>query len=79
MIIEEESGQYFWKQNSLSDDSKGTSTQTILKNVESEEEKSVSTNDKRDSVHSNWNELSSVNGETEYEYIVVLANMQASL
>ena len=57
----------FWKQNSLSDDSKGTSFQTIINNVEGEEEKSVSTNSKRDSMHSNWNELLSVNEEAEYE------------
>ena len=53
----------FQKWNSLSDDSKGTSTQTIINNVESDEEKSVSTNSKRDSVHSNWSELLSVNEE----------------
>ena len=57
----------FRKQNSHSDDSKGTSTQTIINNVENEEEKSVSTNSKRDSVHSNWSELLSVDGEAEYE------------
>ena len=50
----------------LSDDSKGTSTQTIINNVESEDEKSVSTNSKRDSVHSNWSELLSVDEEAEY-------------
>ena len=54
----------FRKQNSLSDDSRGTSTQTIINNVESDEEKSVVTNSKRDSVHSNWSELLSVNEET---------------
>ena len=53
----------FWKQNLLSDDSRGTSTQTIINNVESDKEKSVSTNSKRDSVHSNWSELLSVNEE----------------
>ena len=57
----------FCKQNSLSDDSIGTSTQTIINNVESEEEKSVSINSKRDSVHSNLSELLSVNEEAEYE------------
>ena len=32
-----------------------------------EEEKSISTNSKRDSMHSNWSELLSVDGEAEYE------------
>ena len=59
----------FQKQNSLSDNSKGTSTQTIINNVENEEEKSVSTNSKRDSVHSNWSELLSVDEEAEYKRI----------
>ena len=54
----------FRKQNSLSDDSRGTSTQTMINNIESDKEKSVSTNSKRDSVHSNWSELLSVNEET---------------
>ena len=53
----------------LSDDSRGTSTQTIINNVESEEEKSVSTNSKRGSVHSNWSELLSVDEEAEYKRI----------
>ena len=57
----------FQKQSSLPDDSRGTSTQTIINNVESEEEKSVSTNSKRDSVHSNWSELLSVDEEAGYE------------
>ena len=54
----------FQKQNSLSDDSRGTSTQTIINYVESDEEKSVLTNSKRGSVHSNWSKLLSVNEET---------------
>ena len=44
----------FKKWNSLSDNSKRTSTQTIVNNVESEEEESVPTNSKRNSIHSNW-------------------------
>ena len=47
----------FQKQNSLSDDSKRTSTQTIVNNVESEEEELVPTNSKRNSIHSNWSDL----------------------
>ena len=57
----------FWKQNSLSGDSKGTSTQTIANNIESEEEGSVPTNSKRNSIHSNWSELLSVDEEAEYK------------
>ena len=59
----------FWKQDLLSDNSKGTSTQTITDNVESEEEKSMPTNSKRNSVHSNWSEPLSVDEEAEYERI----------
>ena len=57
----------FQKQNSLSDDSRGTSTQTIINNVENDEEKLVPTHSKRDSVHSNWSELLSVDEEAECE------------
>ena len=57
----------FQKQNSFSDDSKGTSTQIIVNNVESEEEGSVQTNSKRNSIHSNWSELLSVDEEAEYK------------
>ena len=55
----------FQKQNSLSDNSRGTSTQTIINNVENEggETKSVSTDSERNSVHSNWSELLSVDEE----------------
>ena len=52
----------FWKHNSLSNDSKGTSTQTIVNDVESEGERS-----KRDSVHSDWSDLLSVYKEEEYK------------
>ena len=57
----------FWKWNLLSDNSKGTSTQTTVNNVESEEEGSVPTNSKRNSIHSNWSELLSVDKEAEYK------------
>ena len=59
----------FQKWNLLSDDSKGTSTQTTINNVESEDDKSMSTNSKRNSVHSNWSELLSMDEEAEYEGI----------
>ena len=57
----------FKKQNSLSDDSKRTSTQTIVNNVESEEEESVPTNSKGNSIHSNWSDLLPVDEEAEYK------------
>ena len=58
----------FWKRNSLSDSSRGTSTQTILNNMDNnaEENKAEATdNDSnrdsdRDSIHSNWSELMTV-------------------
>ena len=59
----------FWKRNSLFDDSRGTSTQTIVNHVESEEERSVVNSDKRDSVHSDWSDLIPVNEEVEYERV----------
>ena len=54
----------FQKQNLFS-----TSTQTIVKNVESEDEGSVPTNSKRNSIHSNWSDLLSVDKEAEYKRI----------
>ena len=56
----------FQKRNSLSDDSRGTSTQTIVNHVESVEERSIVNSDKRDSIHSDWSDLIPVNGEAEY-------------
>ena len=58
----------FWKRNSLSDSSRGTSTQTIVNNMDNnvEENKAeVTDNDSnrdsdRDSIHSNWSELMTV-------------------
>ena len=52
----------------LSDDSKGTSTQTIVNNVESEDERSIP-NSNRDSIHSDWSDTISVNEEVEYRKI----------
>ena len=51
----------------LSDNSKGTSTQTIVNNVEGEDERSVPTNSKRNSIISNWSDLLSVDKEAEYK------------
>ena len=51
----------------FSDDSKGTSTQTIVNNVESEDERSMPTSSKRNSIHSDWSDLLSVDAEADYK------------
>ena len=53
----------------LSDDSRGTSTQTIVNQVESEDERSIPNSGKRDSIHSDWTDLMPVNLEVEYRKI----------
>ena len=52
-----------------SDDSRGTSTQTIVNQVESENEISILNSDKRDSIHSDWSDFMPVNEEVEYRKI----------
>ena len=59
----------FCKKNSLSDDSRRMSTQTLVNQIDSDEEKSIVNDDRRDSVHSNWSDLMPVNAEAEYEKI----------
>ena len=59
----------FRKRNSLSDDSRGTSTQTIVNHMDSEEERSIINSDQRNSVHSNWSDLISVDEEAEYRKV----------
>ena len=56
----------FRKRNSLSDYSRGTSTQTIVNHMESEEERSIVDSEKRDSIHSDWSDLIPVDEEAEY-------------
>ena len=56
----------FRKGNSLSDDSRGTSTQSIVNHMEREEERSIIGGDKRNGVHSAWSDLISVDEEAEY-------------
>ena len=70
----------FQKQKSLSDNRRGTSTQTIINNVknEGEEIKSVSANSDRNSVHSSWSELVSVDEEVEYTKLKSGLNVGAS-
>ena len=50
----------FWKRNSFSDDSKTTSTQTIVNEATKQdkmENKDSETDIERESVHSNWSDL----------------------
>ena len=59
----------FRKRHSLSDDSRGTSTQTIVNHMDSEEERSIINSDKRNSVQSDWSDLISVDEEAEYRKV----------
>ena len=72
----------FRKRNSLSDNSRGTSMQTIVNNIENngEDNRSVATdNDSdRNSVHSNWSEFITVNEEAEYSKLKNEMNVDAS-
>ena len=43
--------------------------ETLVNQVDSEEEKSIVSDDRRDSVHSDWSDLMSVNAEAEYKKI----------
>ena len=55
----------FRKRNSFSDESRGTSTQSIVNHME-REERSIIGGDKRNSVHSDWSDLISEDEEAEY-------------
>ena len=70
----------FWKRNSISDNSIGTSMQTIMNNMDNddEENKSVKTDSDRDSMHSNWSEIISVNEEAKYSKLKSGMNVNAS-
>ena len=51
----------------MSDDSRGTSTQSIINSTERDsEERSVVNDSKRKSVHSNWSDLVLIDMEAEY-------------
>ena len=51
----------------MSDDSRGTSTQSIINSMERDsQEKSVVNDSKRDSTHSNWSYLVLIDMEVEY-------------
>ena len=45
------------------------STQTLVNQIDSDEEKSIVNDDRRDSVHSDWSDLMPVNTEAEYRKI----------
>ena len=59
----------FRKRNSIFDDSRGTSTQFIVNHMEREEERYIMGGDKRNSVHSDWSDLMSIDEEAEYRKI----------
>ena len=60
----------FRKRNSMSDDSRGSSTQSIINNMERDsEERSVVNDSKRNSIYLNWSDLVLVDMEAEYQKI----------
>ena len=60
----------FRKRTSNSDDSRGTSSQSIVNYMERDsEERSVINESKRDSVHSDWSDLIPIDVEAEYRRI----------
>ena len=60
----------FRKRTSNSDDSRGTSTQSIINYIERDsEERSVINGSKRNSVHSDWSDLIPIDVEVEYQII----------
>ena len=60
----------FWKRNSMSNDSRGTSSQFIINTMERDsEEISIVNDSKRSSIHLNWSDLVPVDIESEYRKI----------
>ena len=60
----------FRKRNSFSDDSRGTSMQSIVNHMERDsEERSVVGDNKRNSTHSDWSDLILIDEEAEYRII----------
>ena len=60
----------FRKRNSMSDESRGSSTQSIITNMDRDSEERFVVNDsKRNSIHSNWSDLVLVDMESEYRKI----------
>ena len=60
----------FRKRNSMSDERKGSSTQSIINTMERDsEERSVVNDSKRNSIHLNWSDLFPIDMEAEYRKI----------
>ena len=60
----------FRKRNSISDNSRGTSTQSIINHMERDsEERSVINDSKRNSVYLDWSDLFPMDVEAEYRWI----------
>ena len=60
----------FRKRNSMSYDSRGTSSQSIINNMERDsEERSVVSDNKRDSIHLDWSDLIPIDVEGEYQRV----------
>ena len=59
----------FRKRNSMLDDSRGTSTQSIINNMERDSEERSVMNASKYSVHSDWSDLILINVEAEYRRI----------
>ena len=70
----------FRKRNSLSDSSRGTSTQTVVNNIGQckveTRDKDSETDSDRDSIHSNWSELIPINNELNKTGDVMKINAQ---
>ena len=70
----------FRKRNLLSDGSRGTSTQTIVNNIEQckveTRDKDSETDSDRDSIHSNWSELIAITNEMSKTREVAKTNAQ---
>ena len=70
----------FRKRNSLLDSSRGTSTQTIVNNIEQckvvTRDEDSETDSDRDSIHSNWSELIPINNEMNKTGDIAKTNVQ---
>ena len=65
----------FRKRNSISDNSRGTSTQSIIDHMETDsKERSVINDSKRNSVHLDWSDLIPMDVEAEYQRIYNIIN-----
>ena len=71
LFVNEEGSKHFWKRNLISDDSRGSSLQSVINYMEREksEKRTVITEGKRDSVHLEWSDLILIDLEAEYHKI----------